>query len=349
VIDNQLCQMGLFKELRDRLETRRALGVEMNATEYRWLGSTYQGSEALEILDNGAKKFPDSVELHSDYMQLLAKAGKKEAAWKAYERGRDLYFAKVERCEAPAMPIDSHGIELPPPPPTLVALPWYTYLVQEGKEDELHRLEDRLRGLCAKSRTEAKELLLPRAFAEFSAGRYAAAATSLEMCLREKLWNESASEALITGALARSFRAIDRRQEAIGWYQRAVQISGVDPGLLSEFLCLVVQEHRVDGLLKELPAFEQTWLRLNVRVNAILTCFSAWAALAAGDERAASEKLVLAGPYNLLASHQPTLGADEGLICAVILETVSRNSAEQQRAGESTEFLKRFPPTPPTR
>ena len=100
-------------------------------------------------------------------MQLLAKAGRKEEAWKAYEKGRDLYFAQLDRSEIPAMPVVSEAIELPPLPPFAFALPWYTYLLKEGKDDEFRQLEVRLKKACGKTRTEPKELMLPRAFAEF--------------------------------------------------------------------------------------------------------------------------------------------------------------------------------------
>src|SRR5262245_14151205 len=83
LVDTQLRQMGLFKELRDRLEARRALGEEMGVTDYGWLGTVYQGAESVAILREGVKNHPDSVDLHSRYMQLLAKTGRKEEAWHA--------------------------------------------------------------------------------------------------------------------------------------------------------------------------------------------------------------------------------------------------------------------------
>jgi tetratricopeptide (TPR) repeat protein len=190
--------------------------------------------------------------------------------------------------------------------------------------------------------TEAKALLLPRATAEFGAGRYAAAAKSLEICLQEKLWNELASEAMITGALARSLRALGRRQDAIKWYRRAVQISGVEPALVSELLCLVVEEEGIEGLRRELPGYDR-WLTLDVRLNATLNYFASWAALATGDEKAAFENMVQAGPYFRLASQQPVFGGDEALVWGVILQIVSEKLADSTRLARATEFLKRFP------
>jgi serine/threonine protein kinase/Flp pilus assembly protein TadD len=339
IVDGQLRQLGLFKELRDRLETRRALGDQLRDMDYRWLGTIYQGTEALAILGEGVKKYPDSVGLHSDYMQSLANAGRKEEAWRAYEEGRDLYFAKVAGRQAPVFPGD-----LPLKPESLlspadVAGPWYSYLLQEERAEEFQRLENRLLEACATTRNRPEELAFPRASAEFATHKYAAAVKSLEICLKGKLGNE----ALVTGALARSLRALGRRQEAIDLYRRAVRLSDVDPGLLSEFLYLVVQVHGVDGLLRELPAYEQTWLRLNVRPNATLDCFSAWAALATGDEKRAFEKLVLAGPFFLQTSREPVFVGDEGLACAIIIQIVSEKLADSKRLAEATEFLKRFP------
>jgi serine/threonine protein kinase/tetratricopeptide (TPR) repeat protein len=339
IVDTQLQRMGLYKELFDRLETRRALGEKMAADEYGWF-VFYQGAAAVAILGEGVEKYPDSVLLHSNYLQVLAKAGRKQEAWKAYETARDLYFDQVDKNATPGLRVGGEPIQVPLLPPVIQAVPWYAFLLQAGKDDEFRRLEERLREVCPNTKTEAKALLLPRAMAEFGAGKYAAAAKSLEGCLQEKLWNELASEAMITGALARSLRALGRRQDAIKAYRRAVQISGVDPALLSEFLCLVVEEEGVNGLRRELPNYDP-WQRLDVRLNATLTYFSSWAALATGDEKAAFENMVQAGPYFRMASQQP-LG-DEGLVCAVILQIVSEKLADSKRLARATGYLKGFP------
>jgi hypothetical protein len=110
----------------------------------------------------------------------------------------------------------------------------------------------------------------------------------------------------------------------------------------ARFLCLVVQEQGAEGLLRQLPAFEQTWLKLNVRPNATLDSFSAWAALATGDEKRAFEKLVSAGPFFLQASRQPDFAGDEALACGVILQIVSEKLADSKRLAEAN-VLKRFP------
>jgi serine/threonine protein kinase/tetratricopeptide (TPR) repeat protein len=342
LVNTQLHRMGLYKELFDRLETRRALGDEMSEYEYGWFVLS-QGPDAVAILGEGVMKYPDSVLLHSNNMQILAKAGRKEEAWKAYERARDLYFVRVEKSETPAFPFVGEAIEVPPLPPVVQALPWYTFLLQEGKDEEFIRLDNRFREICPKIKAEPMTLLLPRATAEFSSGRYAAAAKSLETCLELKLWNELASEAMLTGTLARSLRALDRRQDAIKWYRRGVEISGVDPGLLSEFLCLVVQEQGFNGLLRELPAYDQARLKLDVRVNATLSFFSSWAALANGNEKAAYENLVQADPYFRLATGHHFMAGDEALVCGVILQIVSEKLADSKRLPVVTEFLKGFP------
>jgi hypothetical protein len=187
--------------------------------------------------------------------------------------------------------------------------------------------------------TDPRELLMPRATAEFGSRRYRAAVKSLEICLREKVGNE----ALITGALARCHRALGGRQDAITWYRRAVQVSGIDPTLLSEFLRLVVEEQGVNGLLRELPAYDQVWQRLDIRLNATLSCFTSWAAVATGDEKEAFEKLVLAVPYISLASQQPTFGGDEALVCGVIQHVVAEKLGDSKHLAGATVFLKQFP------
>jgi len=340
LVDGQLAKMGLFRELRDRLEARRALGEQISVEEYGWLGmNIYQGPEAVAILSEGVKRYADSVLLQSDYMEVLAKAGRKEEAWKAYERARDLYFALLERWETPRL----GGDYITEPITVLRVRPWYIFLLQEGKDEEFRRLEKRLREMCRKTGDDPKSLLLPRAFAEFATGRYAAAVESLESCVQLKVWNEVVNEVMVTGLFARSLRLVGRRQDAIKQYRRAVQISGVDPGFLSEFLSLVVEEEGVDGLRRELPAYDQVRSRLDVRLNATLSCFSSWAALARGDEKAAFEHLVLAGPYVLMAGQQPVFGGDEGLVCGVILQIVAEKLADSKRLVGVTEFLKRFP------
>jgi tetratricopeptide (TPR) repeat protein len=288
-------------------------------------------------------------------MELLAKAGRKEEAWKAYEKARDLYFAQMDSRQSPALPGEMRGNELAralpgdlrdsevPLSPVRVVGPWYQYLLQEAKDDELRRLEDRLREICPKTHTDAKQLLLPRAVAEFYARRYAAAAKSLETCLEMKLWNELASEATITGALATSLQALGQRQDAIKWSRRAAQLSSDDPNLLSLFFSFVVMEQGVNGLSRELPNYDLARLRVDARLNATLSCFDSWAAAAKGDEKAAFENLVQASSYIRLASQQPNFGGDYAIVCGVILQIVSEKLADSGRKDEATEFLKRFP------
>jgi tetratricopeptide (TPR) repeat protein len=223
------------------------------------------------------------------------------------------------------------------------ALPWYTFLLQQGKDDELRILEDRLRQICPKTKTEAKTLLLPRATAEFGAGKYAAAVKSLESCLKDKIWNEYATEAMITGSLARSLQSLGNRTDAIKWYRRAVRISDVDPALLLEFLCLVVEEEGAKGLSPELTAYDPARLRFDVRRNATLNCFAAWEALAVGNDKSALEKLVQADTYLIVASQNHLLVGEECLVCFVILQIVSERLADKRSVGLS-EFLRRFPP-----
>jgi serine/threonine protein kinase/predicted Zn-dependent protease len=339
LVDAQLQTVGRYGELFDRLEARRALGEEFSTTDYGCY-IFYEGPQALMMLEEGTKKYPDSVLLQSKYMQLLAKAGRKAEAWKAYERSRDLYFSQVDANQVPALPVVGDAIQGAPMAPVLEALSWYTYLLQDGKDVEFNRLDERLRAVCPKMATEAKRLLLPRASAEFAAGRYAAATKSLEICLHDMLGNE----AVLTGMLARSLRALNRRDEAIKCYRRAVQLSdGSDPTLLSEFLCLIAQEQGAGGVLRELPAYNQVWLRLNVRPNATLASFAAWAAIAKGDDRKAFEKLVLAGPFFLQATRQPDFAGDEAVACATLLQIVSERLGDSNRLAAANKFMKGLP------
>jgi serine/threonine protein kinase/tetratricopeptide (TPR) repeat protein len=338
-VDTQLQQMGLYKELFERIETRRASGEDLSAEDYGWF-VFHAGPEALAMVGEGVKKYPDSVLLHTNYMQLLARTGRKEQAWQAYERARDLYFARLNKTDGPSLLLTGQAIEVPALPPVVQALPWYTFLLQEGKDDEFRQLDDRLRAMCSKTGTDAKTLLLPRATAEFSTGRAAAAAKSLEMCLQGKVWNEVASEAMITGALARSCRALGRRHDAIKWYRRAVEISAGDPGLLSELLCLVAEEEGAGGLQRELMPYKQRQ-SVDLRLNATVNCFAAWAALAKGDKNGSFENVVRAEPYFNLATHQ--FVGDDALVNAVIIQIVSEKLADSTRLARATTFLMRFP------
>jgi hypothetical protein len=127
------------------------------------------------------------------------------------------------------------------------------------------------------------------------------------------------------------------------WYRRAVLISGVDPSLLSEFLCVTVEEEGVAGLLRELSALDQSKMGLDVRRNATLSCFNAWVFLAVGDVKPATEFLAQAMPLVGLANKEPIIGSDEGLVCVVILQIVAEKLADGKRSALATEFLKRFP------
>ena len=182
-------------------------------------------------------------------MEVLAKAGRKEEAWKAYERARDLYFALLERAQIPTL----DGEYITELLTVLRVRPWYIFLLQEGKDEEFQRLENRLRELLPKTGDDPRNLLLPRAFAEAASGRHRAAVNTLELYMGGKVGND----ALISTALAKSLRALNRRQDAIKQYRHAVQLSGVDPGLLSELLYLVVEEEGVKGLRRELSAYDQ--------------------------------------------------------------------------------------------
>jgi hypothetical protein len=148
---------------------------------------------------------------------------------------------------------------------------------------------------------------------------------------------------MVTAALARSLRAVGRREESIKWYRRAVESSGIDPDLLSEFLCLVTEEQGAIGLLQELPAYEKARLRPDVRLGATLTCFSAWGFLAAGKEKEAFENMVAATPYLQLAGWQSALGGEGGLACGVLLQIVAETLGDSKRSAGYTEFLKGFP------
>lgn len=339
IVDGQLNRMGLVNELRHRLETRRALRDEISELEYRRLATICRGQDAEDILAEGTVRNPRSVGLQSEYMQVFARAGRKVEAWKAYEKAKELYFAQLGGNEAPALP----GEPQPTPiAPAHVAGPWYVFLLQEGKEDEFRRLDERLRAACPTAKTDAEGLLVPRGMAEFRTGRYAAAVESLNVCLEKHLWKGVVNESIIVEALAKSHRALGRRQAAISSYRRVLQISGVEPKLLSEFLCLVVEENGVSGLLRELPAFDQS-PKPDMRVSATLTCFAAWATLAKGDKDAAFENLVQAETYVRMASQQPKFGEDEGVVWGVILQIVAEELANKARAIRATEFLKKYP------
>jgi hypothetical protein len=158
-----------------------------------------------------------------------------------------------------------------------------------------------------------------------------------------RLWNEFVSEAMMTGALARSLRFSGRRQDAIKWYRRAGEISALDPALLSEFLCLVLEEEGVPGLLRELPAYGKERVTSDVRQNATLSCFNSWVFLAGGDEKVAFEYLVQAVPYVLQAGQQPAFGGDEGLACGVMLQIVSEKLGDSKRLAVAKDFLKPYP------
>jgi tetratricopeptide (TPR) repeat protein len=346
LVDTQLQQMGQYKELFDRLETRRALGEELTEEEYGFF-VFHPGADGLAVIAEGVRKNPGSVLLRSQLMQMLSKAGQKQEAWEAYERARDLYFARIDKSELSARPIPGEPLAVPPLPPVVQALPWYTFLLQEGKDDEFQRLDQRLRDVCPKLGADAKSLMLPRASTEFATGRYAAAAESLETCLREKLWNEIASEAMLTGALARSHRALGHRKQAINWYRRAVEVSGGHAGLLAEFLCLVVEDQGADSLGPELAVFDRMRLNPDVMRSATLCCFAAWAALAKGDEKAAFERLIQAETWFLAASNaasspQAAPVGEEALVCAVLLQIVAEHLADKRAAG-LTEFVKQLP------
>jgi tetratricopeptide (TPR) repeat protein len=275
-------------------------------------------------------------------MVALSRNGRKKEARAAYETATKLYLERLRREETPRPIGDVEGLSAVLWPGS-VATFWFSYLLEHGSKQEVDDLEKRLRDAWQRTGKNPDDVVVARASAEFASRRYSAAAKSLEFCLRKKLWNEIATEAIITGGLARSLRALGRRQDAIKWYRRAIPLSDVDPALLSEFLCCIVEEQGVDGLSRELPTYEQTWKRLDVRLNATLSCFSAWAALANHDEKEAFEKFILAIPYVLLASQQAVFSGEEGIVCGVIHHVISEKLEASKHVAGATEFLKSFP------
>jgi serine/threonine protein kinase/tetratricopeptide (TPR) repeat protein len=339
LVNGQLREMDLSMELLDRLETMRASGQELVSEEYNWLANRAQGAKALSIIRDALKLYPESVELHIDYMTLLANAGQKEEAWKAYRTARDLYVSEIMNREIAVLDVPKQS----PSSVTRIARPWYTYLMHEARDDELPRLEEHLRDICVKTGQNPNVLRLPRGIAEYRSHRYADATRSLEICFHESLWNEDVSQARIAELLAKSHHALGHYQESIKWYRRAVQISRVDPGLLSTLLSLILQYEGLNGLVRELPKYDQARLELDFPANATLTCFSSWAALALGDQKAAFEKMVQAELYCCLAGHSGVDNRDDALVCGVIIHVVSEQLADAKRLTMASEILKQFP------
>ncbi len=143
--------------------------------------------------------------------------------------------------------------------------------------------------------------------------------------------------------VASTFRTLGQREDAIKWYQRAVHLSNVEPALLSEFLCLVVEEHGVHGLLRELPVYDRNRSSQDARLSVILNSFSSWAALASGNETAALEYLNQACLSVHLASQQRIFGEDEGLVCGVAIHIVSEKLVDSHGLLMATKFLKQYP------
>jgi hypothetical protein len=149
---------------------------------------------------------------------------------------------------------------------------------------------------------------------------------------------------MVTAGLAKSLRAAGQRGEAIRSYRRAVESPGADPALLSEFLGLVAEEQGVVGLLRELPAYKKkVQVGQDVRLNATLSSFDAWAFLAVGNDKVASEFLIQVTPLVGLATETPTFTEDEGLACGVLLQIVSEKLGDTNRSRLFANYLKRFP------
>jgi len=149
----------------------------------------------------------------------------------------------------------------------------------------------------------------------------------------------------LKGYLGRAYVYLGRRQDALSLVEsqlknKPFRFARTWPAVNLLMLLGMRQE---EALVRELSALDQTWLKLNVRPNATLDCFSAWAALATGNEKRAFEKLVSAGPFFLQASRQSDFGGDEALACAITYQIVSEKLGESKRLAEASEFLKRFP------
>jgi hypothetical protein len=150
--------------------------------------------------------------------------------------------------------------------------------------------------------------------------------------------NEYASEAMVTAGLARSLRSSGQRKDAIKVYKRAVQVSGVHPSLFSEYLCLAVEVGGADRLLRELSTFDAKQIGTDVRRHATMSCFMSWVALPMVNENNTREMMAQAATYALQANQDPEFGGDEGLVCGVILQTVSLLRPCAPRAEKGKDF-----------
>lgn len=340
LVDGQLSEMGRYRELVARIETRRAMGEDLAEVDYRILGDLYSSQQALGILQEGLTKHPNSIQLEKSLMNVFARAGRKDEAWRAYQTSRDLFFAEIE---ARASGVSGKVA----PWPGQEAISWFTFLLEQGKFQEMEKLEERLGDACIKTNHNPNDLVLARASAEFATGRYAEAVKSLKACLELK----QGTPASVVSSLAQSYHALNQRKEALKWYRQAVELNGYDPRLLSKFLVLLVQEEGTVGLTKELPNYKALASRQNPRLNATLGAFGAWAALANGKEKEAFVKAIKAGSSLammvkevLTATGSLSDAEEEVVVCAVILHSVYERLGEAEELANSANVLKLLSP-----
>lgn len=341
-VEGQLQSAGRYKELVDRIETRRAFGDSLSEVDYTVLGLRYMPNQALEILKEAIARHPRSYKIQTEYMTLLAKQGSKADARKAYKAARDLFFETVASSSNPAPPsLEGNQFQSRHPWPSVDAMPWFSYLVEEGSLEELSDLEGRLQEASIKLGRNPDELLLARAKAEVNSGRYSDAVKSLRACLKLKQGNE----AWVVPMLAHSLLSLDKRQEGLQWLRQAVELTDFDARNVSRFLMLLVEEEGVNGLEKELAKFKPLLTRFNVRLNATLTAFDAWCSIAKGKEKEASVKAAKAGVYLALVIKEASPDSEEEcLVCTSILRTVAEKTGDAEILRAANEILKHFPP-----
>lgn len=334
----------------ERVKTRRAVGIALTELEYHSLAlSSAADADAIALLEEGIEHIPDSYKLRMLLALLFEKGENSADARRHCDKALELFFNQTQRAAIKdrVMSIDASLLGMDPMPSTVIppqnfVSGCFNILLQQGREDEVPALQERMCEAIARASRDSRDaldgrgrILLGRAFAEILTGHDMLAAQTLQECYelpfgRREWW--------VPKELANCLVRLGQPEKAIDWYRRAIELRVNSTGVVLDFLTTVAEYRGVDAVAEELPALKTKVGSMDWSDNATIGCFEALLHMRTEDRdaamRAATEAEITAMK---LWPREPSSVANSPLVgqyvtWAVILEAVESWLGDNDRA-----------------
>lgn len=296
----------------ERIKTRRAVGIPLTELEYHTLAaSSSADADAIALLEEGIEHIPDSYHLRI-LLALLFEKGEDPANAKRHcDKALELFFHHVQRAaikdrltsiEASLLGQDPMSSTVIPPQDFVSGC--FNILLQQGREDEVPALQERMCEAIARASRDSRialdgraTVLMGRADAEMGAWRYAEAAQAFEECFELPLGKQ---DMWLPQGLAICYERLSQPDQAIVWYRRSIELAGLDANRAEGLLVAIASQQGIDGLTEELPRLLEKRDQ-DVFLNAILSSFQARLAMHNDDRETALKAATEARAYEMMA------------------------------------------------